>query len=50
MLTGSQGTCTSDQSVFLDSNETPFTPGAGTFTSQQLAAGASCIDVISALP
>jgi hypothetical protein len=50
LLTGSQGTCTSDQSGFVDANGTRFTPGTGTFTSQQMAAGASCVDVISALP
>jgi len=50
MLTGSQGTCTNDQSGFVDANDTRFTPGTGTFTSQEMAAGASCVDVISALP
>jgi hypothetical protein len=50
MLMGGQGTCTNDQSDFIDANETQFTPGTGTFKSQQMAAGASCVDVISALP
>jgi hypothetical protein len=49
-LTGSAGPCTTSQSGFLDANETQFEPGTGTFTSQQLSAGASCIDVLSALP
>jgi hypothetical protein len=44
------GACTVDQTGFLDSNVTQLQPSTGTFTSQVLATGASCTDVLSALP
>lgn len=49
-LSGGGGPCSVDQYGFLDSNEAQFVPGAGTFVSRQLASGASCSDVLAALP
>jgi len=44
------GPCTTDQYGFLDSNTTQYAPGAGTFDSKDLSAGATCADVLTALP
>jgi hypothetical protein len=44
------GPCTMDQYGFLDSNTTQYTPGAATFTAKDLSAGATCADVLTALP
>ena len=49
-LDGSDGRWASDQVGFVDANATQMQPGTGTFTSQQLASGATCADVLSALP
>jgi hypothetical protein len=44
------GPCTSDEYQFIDSNTTQYAPGAGTFQAKLLTTGASCSDVLSALP
>jgi hypothetical protein len=44
------GPCTTDQYGFLDSNTTQYAPGAGSFDSKDLSSGATCADVLTALP
>ncbi len=44
------GPCTTDQYGFLDSNTTQYAPGVGTFDSKNLSSGATCADVLTALP
>ena len=44
------GTCAQTQWGFIDSNRTVFVPGAATFTQKVLTAGASCSDVVAAVP
>jgi hypothetical protein len=49
-LVNDGGACTTDQYGFLDSNTTQYTPGAATFDSKDLSTGATCTDVLTALP
>jgi hypothetical protein len=46
------GACTADEYGFLDGNTTQYTPAASgnTFDSKNLTAGATCADVLTALP
>jgi hypothetical protein len=49
-LVDAGGPCTTDQYGFLDSNTTQYTPGAASFKAKDLMSGATCADVLSALP
>ena len=44
------GPCTSDEFGFIDTNTTQYVPLDGTFDAKTLATGATCAEVITALP
>jgi len=49
-ITGGGGACTPPQFGYIDANRTVYVPGTATFTQKVLTAGATCADVVAALP
>ncbi len=49
-IAGDGGTCMDTQYGYIDSNRTVYVPGAAAFIQKVLADGATCDDVVAALP